>query len=346
MDDQQLVRITNRAHSDAEHAVDTLALVGALHDHRHQIRALRAEITRLQRIIDGDVNQTALCARAILGGYDPGGPAGIDEAVGAKVQLTSRFVDWTHHFGGDADRAALNAGRQILYSWEPHGLRFAAVAAGEHDDYLTEVAAAMAQFPGDIYVRPWPEMNANWSAWQPTPGGDRPDGGTPGEFVAAWRHLADFLRGHGASNLRLVFNPDASDHSDNTSISVIWPGSDYVDVLGIDGYNWGANPATGDTWRSFDEIFAPMYGILTALHLTAPVWITEVGCKEPAAEDGAPLDPARSKARWVAEMLASTAFPRVEAVSWFNTSKERDWRLQSDPAAAAMFAGCITGRSN
>ena len=43
-------------------------------------------------------------------------------------------------------------------------------------------------------------------------------------------------------------------------------------------------------------------------------------------------------------MLGTTGFPRVEVVAWFNIAKERDWRLESSPAALAATRGQLAAR--
>jgi hypothetical protein len=269
----------------------------------------------------------------------PGGRTGLpalEAKLGTSLELASAFTDWSYVFGGANDHwMAAGGTRKVLYSWEPDGLRFTDISGGSQDGYLQQVADSMRRYPYDVHVRPWGEMNANWASWQPTPGGEKPNGGTPAEFIAAWRHVVSFFRDQGVHNLRFVFNTDASDFGDNTRVPAIWPGAAYVDVLGIDGYNWGRTPARGDIWREFDTIFTAMYGILTGLHPTAPVWITEVGAKEPSRDDGAPADPGRSKGAWFAGMMESTAFPRVEAIAWFSTNKERDWRIDSSDESLA-----------
>jgi len=147
------------------------------------------------------------------------------------------------------------------------------------------------------------------------------------------------MRTRGVTHLKFVFAPDAGAGPGATLVSSIWPGSGYVDVLGMDGYNWGDSVGgTGDRWRSFEMIFAPLYAKLTALDRTAPVWVTEFGSKEPAKEDdwhyptsSSPVDSMHSKATWIDDMMRSAAFPRVEALVYFEQHKERDWRLESSP---------------
>jgi hypothetical protein len=294
---------------------------------------------------------TPLRDHLAFGAYVPDLPGGrtdlpaLEANLGTRVDLASSFTDWSYVFGNPDDLwMSANGARKVLYSWEPFGLRFSTIANGSQDAYLQRVADSMQRYPHDIYVRPWGEMNANWSSWQPTPGGEKRDGGTPAEFIAAWRHTVSFFRSRGVNNLKFVFNPDAADFGDNTRVPTIWPGAEYVDVLGIDGYNWGYNGATGDTWRDFDTIFANMYGILTGLHPTAPVWIAEIGAKEPSRDDGAPADAAHRKGDWFSRMMSSTAFPRVTAMAYFSTNKERDWRIDSSAESLATLKSELARR--
>ncbi len=260
----------------------------------------------------------------------------LEDTLGAHLQIASAFVDWSYVLGGVNEVWMADGGaRNVLLSWEPDGIRFTDVSSGKEDSYLQKVAVSMLAYPYTLHVRPWPEMNANWSTWQPTADGGKTNGGTPAQFVAAWQYLVTFFHRRRVNNLKFVFNPDSSNWPANTPVSSIWPGSDYVDLLGIDGYNWG-NDSVGDTWRAFDTIFSNMYTTLAALDSVHPVWITETGSKEPQEEDGwrypresAPVDPNNNKGTWINHMMSSTLFPRVEGIVWFNKQKERDWRLES-----------------
>jgi len=236
----------------------------------------------------------------------------LEAELGRPVDIASTYVDWSYVFPGPNESWMADGGkRKVLLSWEPWGVRFSEVTSHRRDSYLESVANAMRAYPHDLYVRPWPEMNGNWSTWQPTPGAEKKDGGTPAEFIAAWRYVVTFFHDRGIRNLKFVFNVDASNWPSNTPVRTIWPGSEYVDVLGLDGFNWG-----GRDWRSFEEIFAPMYATLTRLDANLPVWVAEFGC---------PVGGAR--ADWMAKMMTTRAFPRLQAVVYFDVRTRLDWRL-------------------
>lgn len=272
---------------------------------------------------------------------DPTRLSAFEAQIGRRTDIASYYWGFGDVFPGAVERDFADGGRRrVLVSWDMGPTRFAEWSAGRHDAYLAQIAAAARAYPYPLFVRPWPEMNGDWQDFQPTASGERRYGGTYAEFKAAWRHVVDYFRARGVTNLRWVFNPTADTYAGTTPVSKIWPGSAYVDVLGLDGFNWGADASWG-RWLTFDQIFASQYRRLTALHASAPVWICEVASKEPSKDDGAPVDTAHSKATWIRETLASRSFPRVTALVWFQAAKERDWRLDSSDESLAAFRAVV-----
>jgi mannan endo-1,4-beta-mannosidase len=256
-----------------------------------------------------------------------------EAAVGGHAAIASYFYGFGAVFPGRTELGFAQGGtRKVLLSWDMGPTRFSEWTAGDHNGYLDQIAAAARAYPYQVYVRPWPEMNGDWSSFQPTVSGDRVNGGTYSEFRDAWRYVVTYLRNRGADNLRWVFNPDASTYAGTTPIARIWPGARYVDVLGLDGYNWGQDSGWG-RWQSFSAIFAEQYTNLTALATNMPVWICETASKEPQVADGSPIDPSHSKAAWVKAMFAYQGMPRLRAIVWFDALKERDWRVTSSAGA-------------
>lgn len=265
--------------------------------------------------------------------HDPDRLADFAQLTGRRADIASYYCGFGDVFPGPVERQFADGGRRrVLLSWDPGATRFSQWANGRHDAYLDEIVAAAVAYPYDVYVRPWPEMNGDWATFQPTPAGDKPYGGTYHEFKAAWRHVVTYVRDGGATNIKWVFNPAVDTYAETTPVRAIWPGARYVDVLGIDGFNWGDDDGWG-RWRSYEDIFTPMYDILTGLHPTAPVWICEFGSKEPRVDDGAPASARHSKGRWLTNAYGYDGFPRVRAQIYFHMRKERDWRLNSSREA-------------
>lgn len=254
----------------------------------------------------------------------------------------------TPYWPYDVDyRLGVQAGRILLVSWSLQDWgNFSWWASGRGDAILVKQAAAFAAYGGTIVVRPWAEMNGDWQNFQPRSSGPkRPYGGKPAEFVAAWRHVVDVVRSAGARNVRFCFNPTTDTYRGTTDVRTIFPGSSFVDVLGLDGYNWGTG--SGFTWTSFPAVYATQYQRLVGLAPDKPLWICEVGSADPlnpgtsGVAVSAPTGD--SKAQWWADMMASlrSGLPAVEAVVFFDCDKERNWALASSAdAAAGLGAAC------
>lgn len=292
---------------------------------------------------DAGVVRRPLSASVTLGGWAPGMDAdpavlsNLERLTGRALGVASVFRGDTEVFPSAADRALTAGGRRrLLVSWHLDTDRFSAWASGARDADLDRTAAAVADFGQPVYIRPWAEMNADWVDFQPTSDGAKTHGGTPKEFVAAWRHVVDRFRAAGAVNARWVFNPTADTYAGTTPVEAIWPGARYVDVLGMDGYNWGT--ARGLRWRSFTDVFTSQYTRLVALAPRLPVWVCETSSADPTSA-GSPVPvtaPAgQTKGRWWREAFATTSMPRITTVVLFSAFKERDWRVDSSVAALA-----------
>lgn len=280
---------------------------------------------------------TPVAFGAYAGGYSgPGSQlAQFERRLGSKVAIASSFRGWGDIFPDAAQRADARAGHVLMVAWDlgaTSATRFATFPSHQHDAYLADEAQAARSYGKPLYVRPWAEMNGDWQPFQPTARGGAPAGGTYAQFIAAWRYLVTFFRHAGATNVRWIFNPTGDTYAGTTDVRSIWPGAAYVNVLGLDGYNWG----TGGIfrWRSFGGVFDAQYRRLTRLSSTLPVWICEFGTKEPKERDGAPIDSSHTKASWYSGAWSYVAkAPRIRALVLFNMRKERDWRIESNALA-------------
>ena len=105
-----------------------------------------------------------------------------------------------------------------------------------------------------------------------------------------------------------------------------YPGSDVVDVLALDGYNWGAL----DVWQTYSQVFGPSYDALANLDPVKPVMIAETA----SAESGG------DKAAWITSAFTrevATRTPRVAVVVWFDVNKETDWRVESSATGLSAY---------
>jgi beta-mannanase len=261
----------------------------------------------------------------------------LEDALGRQLDIVMFYQAWGDDSSPDVDPTwlaeATQGGRDVLLTWEPWvpggpvdqpGYRLRRIVDGDLDRYIRSWARGLAAYGGPVYLRPMHEMNGNWYPWSGVVNGNSPQ-----LYRSAWRHIHDVFARNGADNVRWVWSPNAADVPVTNRFERYFPGPRYVDVVALDGYNWGTCVPEYGGWQSFDHIFGSAYRRLTEL-TSKPVWIAETA----SAPDGG------DKSRWVDEMFGSIArrFPKIRAVVWFDSQKECDWRLTS-PQQAVAIAG-------
>ncbi len=121
-----------------------------------------------------------------------------------------------------------------------------------------EAAAALKGSGQRIEISFAHEMNGQWFTWGLQ---HATNGNTPALYIDAFQHVVDVFRAAGADNVDFVWTINASWQDD---FSAAFPGVDYVDRMGMNGYNRGDFPpgthATWEAdfyrdWREFEEIF-------------------------------------------------------------------------------------------
>ena len=254
--------------------------------------------------------------------YGDGTQDETDNAIGVVPQIHLTYFGWEDPWTTDpVIESDADEGRTSLVNWEPFGVDFADIVAGKHDDLLAERAAEAASLPAPVFLDFAAEMNEG-EGW----GDHQPD-----LYIDAYRHVHNAFEGKDGGNIVWVWAPNNTDSADAPPMLDYYPGDDYVDWTGIDGYNWGtAEP--GFEWQSFSEVFRDAYNNLQPLG--RPILIGETA----SADDGG------SKAEWVEGIVPTleTEFPDIRAVVWFDVDKERDWRIRSSDAAEAAFREMAT----
>jgi hypothetical protein len=204
--------------------------------------------------------------------------------------------------------------------------QLADIITGTYDSYIREWATEAQEWGHPFFLRFDWEMNGNWFPW-----GQGVNGNQPGEFIEAWRHVHKIFAEVGATNASWVWCPYVDPNGGAAlQSSSLYPGDEYVDWTGLDGYNKGT--AKGVPWRTFSYLFGPDYREITeTLAPSKPMLIAEVA----SSEEGG------SKAEWIEEMFAQlpVSFPKVRGLMWFDYFDQgNDWPLETSPSATAAFA--------
>lgn len=290
--------------------------------------------------VSGPQTGPALTTLPAVGAYVDGGPWD-PAAWPAFIDLVGRapaVLMWYQGWGAEEpefkpeflDRAyALGAVPMI--TWEPWDYRrgtpqpqyaLRQILAGRFDDYVRRWARASRAYGRPYFLRFAHEMNTSAYPWGYGVSGNRPE-----QYVEVWRRLRRIFAEEGALNVLWVWSPNV-DYPGAGPLEAFFPGDEYVDWVGMDGYNGGAALPWGG-WLSFSQVFGPTYRRLTALS-TRPIMVAETASAEAGGD----------KAAWIRSALLKEIpedFPRIRAVIWFHARKEADWRVNSSPEALSAF---------
>ncbi|EFL52584.1 endoglucanase [Solidesulfovibrio fructosivorans JJ]] len=278
----------------------------------------------------------------VLDGYpiDPDRLAALRRETGVAPSMITFFLQWPRnpaegHFPLASVKAISDAGAIACITWEPmyildgqeHMIKAMEILAGRYDPLLDAFARGARLYGKLLVIRFAHEMNLERYHW----GGPRDGYGpqSPALYREMFRYVVKRFRVAKATNVLFAFCPNAEslphpqrDNAHWNEVSAYYPGDDVVDLMGMDGYNWGttqtkANNGWDSAFRSFADIFGPVHKTLDALAPGKPLLVFEMSS---AAAGG-------DKAAWLREALETAASWNVAALNWFQADKEVDWRL-------------------
>lgn len=193
------------------------------------------------------------------------------------------------------------------------------ILAGRWNNYIDQWADAAKAVGSPIFVSLCNEMNGSWFPWSAAYyGGTRPVAGSvparyvgPEYFKRAYRYIVDRVRARGAANVRWVFHANnfGDPYTDANGMAQYYPGSDYVDWLGLSVY--GLLFPEGK-WDEFDAMIDKPYAELAAVDVTKPIMLAEWGVGE--------FPNKGSKAEWIEDAFDSLQhnFPRLHAAVYWH----------------------------
>lgn len=261
--------------------------------------------------------------------------------LGISPQIVVFYLQWPEspakaHFPKESLDFIWSYGSIPCISWEPmtcqgtaeRMIPFREIIEGRYDPYLKSFAEAARRWKKPFIIRFAHEMNTmryHWGTTLEAFGSDSPE-----IYRLIFKYVVNFFRREGANNVLWAFCPNAESVPDSSyqpdarwnEARNYYPGDRFVDILGMDGYNWGSTQTREKSgwdsrWQSFREIFSNLHEELRSIAPGKPLMVFET------SSVGEP----DQLTIWLREALATLHRWQVRGLVWFQVNKEVDWRI-------------------
>jgi beta-mannanase len=301
-------------------------------------------------------------------------------AVGKKHSVVKIYqAFWHGGFWEDKADSILSRGATEFLSLDPDidssltegDLNSCQVLSGDYDRAVITFATQIKSWGQPLLVSTAGEMNGDWPRWAGAknfgpnctqtytetdnlygyygctdPVVECADG--PERYRDMYRHIHDtFAITVGVTNVTWVWVVNHESYPPPTTILTNWnvitnyyPGENYVDVISVDGYNWGDDGPCGCPvdagWKTFDQIFSATLASLSSTYYpTKPFMIGEFA----SVEGTEPM----SKANWITDAYSriKSNWPQIKAVIWFHLPGECSFPVESSPESIWAYRQAV-----
>ena len=243
---------------------------------------------------------------------DPQGRlASYSKSIGVQPQIVEFYNKFTSRFAFGEARQARDAAEIPLIQLNPKNVSVKKIANGVYDNHITNYAVAVRKFGCTIILSFGHEMNGWWYPWSaPTT--------SPATFIKAWRHIHDIFAAQHVNNVIWSWDPshqyqEVAPGKVATPASEWYPGSKYVNWIGLDGYLGSDN---NGHLQNFNEIFRFQLHDIRQFAPHKLVYLAETG-----------VAPGPSAARQIAELFAGASAYHLGGLVWFDAIAKHDYRL-------------------
>jgi mannan endo-1,4-beta-mannosidase len=234
--------------------------------------------------------------------------------TGAHIQMVEFYNPFTKPFQRWEVQQATALGVLPLIQLNPRHVSLARIAAGRYDGMVRQYADSVRDFRCRVVISFGHEMNGWWYTW----GEPRT---SPATFIAAWRHIHNIFVAEGATNVVWSWDPSHQYRYQATMASRWYPGSAYVDWVGIDGYL-----GRGQTVA---QVFGTQLRDIRRV-TSKPVYFAETGVA------GGP-----DQSWQIAALFAALKTYNLTGLVWFDLNRKQPWRLEGRPAGLAAYRKAV-----
>ena len=232
-------------------------------------------------------------------------------------------LQWIH------DRGSLP-----LLSWHPDRT-IADVNSGAVDGCYRALADHLKALGFPVMLRTWWEFNLDGPVWH----------GCGQPFIDAWRRVVGIFDSRGATNVGFWWCPNNG--VDYGCVHSSYPGDEYVDWVGDDGYNWCS--VGSECWSAPDVVGWAEFGQIYD-HTVYETIHARYGPRKPyiVGETGSVYDPAHpaKKGQWFRNIPAvARNMEYLRGISFYDADVsavgDKNWRVDHPTSDASVYAGFV-----
>ncbi len=277
------------------------------------------------------------CYHSAFTPSESGGQQGFETLAQKNIAIEMNFTAWNSltSFPIEMCNQIMANGAYAHLTWEPWNYNASStqfsnqnIINGNFDNYIATYASDIKSWGKPIFLRWGHEMNGTWYPWDGSHSGgstlngfgdpNKADG--PERYIAAYKRIHDIFEALGVDNVVWIWCPNSISYPGDAwnQPENYYPGDDYVDWIGFDGYNFGVSQSSS-SWVTFLSLYNGIYNKFK--NYNKPMIIGEFGCSEIGG----------SKSMWIRDAYSyiKLLYPQIKAVTWFNINKETDWRINS-----------------
>ncbi len=185
---------------------------------------------------------------------------------------------------------------------------------GELDEEIRLLAQQFKEFGHPILFRLNNEMNSDWTSYSGVINMSDPE-----IYQAVYQRFYTIFEEEGVDNCIWIYNPNDNNYppANWNNFLAYFPGEEYIQLLGVTGYNTGTYYAelNGERWREFDEIYSDVEGCYLPFFSEYPWIITEFASSSVGGD----------KVEWIANMFDSLSdFENIKIAVWFSAGDYAD----------------------
>ncbi|NGX56497.1 MAG: Endoglucanase H [Candidatus Anoxychlamydiales bacterium] len=211
----------------------------------------------------------------------------------------------------------IEKGKEITINYEK-------ILNKEYDNFLLSLTNEIKEIDLPIIIRFAQEMNLNRYHWGTSLKEYGPN--STEIYKKMYRYIYFFFKKENVKNALFAFCPNVESIPNESfnDLTNYYPGSDVVDLFGLDGYNFGKcanknNMGWESKWRSFNDIFSSSLSKLKSLS-NKPIIIFEMAS---AIKGG-------NREKWIEDALQDFEKFNLKGLIWFQINKECHWKINKN----------------